>query len=394
MQLEPLPYSEKRNPHCRSGPPMRLYQNEDLERIAHEKWGGAEGLREEQAKRAAKREARAVDKAANAQTQGPRADTLDLPDMPLPGQAELHPLLVERIREVPAQAAADNQATQDDAAQPRSNSTGVLYWMNTALRAHENPALEVAVREAAARRVPLRVAVVLLASHPHMNTRRLTFALEGARDAQTELAKHGLHLQVWSRPVLRKSPVLRAGTSRCWCHRSAQCGACVFSLVRACFYEQAAHVLCTYQPIVRGCTSINSPCTFQLRCTWWRFAGVRRWHERRGHPSTRCANSCCKRSRHARHAGLAAPRANGTGLRTCGHRRHADPAQSKVATGTAGGAAWCRAAVGRGHGVRDAHAGGVAQVRGLRRVQVRCMLTIEHSSSATPCMMSCASDKI
>ena len=173
---------------------MRLYQNEDLERVAHEKWGGVEGLRAEQAKRAAKREERADTKAAQTQAQGGTPNTTIPADLPPPGAAALHALLVERIRVISAEAQAAAVVQPHDADAPQHGS--VLYWMNTALRAHENPALEAAAREAAARSVPLRVVVMLLASHPHMNARRLTFALEGAQDAQVQLAKHGIQLQV------------------------------------------------------------------------------------------------------------------------------------------------------------------------------------------------------
>ena len=63
----------------------------------------------------------------------------------------------------------------------------VLYWMRTAARAEENPALDVARAAAAARRAPLVVAAVLLTGHPYPTARRWQFWLEGLRDVQRDL---------------------------------------------------------------------------------------------------------------------------------------------------------------------------------------------------------------
>ena len=68
--------------------------------------------------------------------------------------------------------------------------------MCTALRAHENPAVEVAAREAVALNVRLRIATVVCSKLPHMNARRVVFALEGMANVQCELAQHGTKLEV------------------------------------------------------------------------------------------------------------------------------------------------------------------------------------------------------
>ena len=65
----------------------------------------------------------------------------------------------------------------------------VLYWMRTAVRAEENPALDVARAAAAARGAPLLVAAFLLGAHPYPTARRWVFWLEGLRDAQRELRR-------------------------------------------------------------------------------------------------------------------------------------------------------------------------------------------------------------
>ena len=63
----------------------------------------------------------------------------------------------------------------------------VLYWMRTAVRAHENPALDVARHEATARSIPLLIAAFVLAGHTYPTQRRYKFWLEGLADTQAEL---------------------------------------------------------------------------------------------------------------------------------------------------------------------------------------------------------------
>ena len=63
----------------------------------------------------------------------------------------------------------------------------VLYWMRTALRGHENPALDVARALANGRGVPLIVAAFVLRSHTYPTARRYQFWLQGLHDTQLEL---------------------------------------------------------------------------------------------------------------------------------------------------------------------------------------------------------------
>lgn len=71
--------------------------------------------------------------------------------------------------------------------------------MRSAVRAHENPALDVALTVAASLRLPAFVLQVLGEEGPYASDRHLRFALEGARDVARELAARGvghlLHLQ-------------------------------------------------------------------------------------------------------------------------------------------------------------------------------------------------------
>lgn len=82
----------------------------------------------------------------------------------------------------------------DHSAGPRTNARGefVLYWMRTAVRAHENPALDVALRAARELRVPVFVYHALSERYPYASDRHHTFILEGARDVEAECAQRGV----------------------------------------------------------------------------------------------------------------------------------------------------------------------------------------------------------
>ncbi|NNE68906.1 MAG: NAD(P)-binding protein [Rhodothermales bacterium] len=68
----------------------------------------------------------------------------------------------------------------------------VLYWMHHAVRAEENPALDLACQAAASLDVPLLVYQGLGGSHPHNNDRHHTFILEGAKAVAEDLARRGI----------------------------------------------------------------------------------------------------------------------------------------------------------------------------------------------------------
>jgi photolyase PhrII len=65
----------------------------------------------------------------------------------------------------------------------------VVYWMRTAVRGHENPALEVAAAYARRLALPFFVYHALDERYPHASDRHHRFILEGARDVAGELAK-------------------------------------------------------------------------------------------------------------------------------------------------------------------------------------------------------------
>jgi photolyase PhrII len=68
----------------------------------------------------------------------------------------------------------------------------VLYWMRTAVRGHENPALDTALLAARALGLPVFVYHALSERYPYASDRHHTFILEGARDVAEELARRGI----------------------------------------------------------------------------------------------------------------------------------------------------------------------------------------------------------
>ena len=92
-------------------------------------------------------------------------------------------LLRERVRVIWPVESAEN----DD-------SKWVLYWMRTAMRGHDNPALDAAVTLANKRGLSVLVYQELRADgpRPYANDRHHTFVLQGARDVQRELAGRGI----------------------------------------------------------------------------------------------------------------------------------------------------------------------------------------------------------
>ena len=76
----------------------------------------------------------------------------------------------------------------------RSHPAGafVVYWMRTAVRAHENPALDTALTVAQSAGLPVFVYHALSERYPYASDRHHTFILEGARDVAAACAARGI----------------------------------------------------------------------------------------------------------------------------------------------------------------------------------------------------------
>ncbi len=90
----------------------------------------------------------------------------------------------------------------------------VLYWMRVAVRAHENPALDVALALARAWELPLLVFHALGERYPFASDRHHTFILEGALDVREELAAKGIAYAFHLERPGHRGPHLRALASR------------------------------------------------------------------------------------------------------------------------------------------------------------------------------------
>ncbi len=101
-------------------------------------------------------------------------------------QESLPPALAERTRRIGSKHEA-------------SAGEWVLYWMRTAIRTEENPALNVAIEFANQLGLPLLVYQGLSERYPFSSDRHHTFILQGARDVQAAFAEraisYALHIE-------------------------------------------------------------------------------------------------------------------------------------------------------------------------------------------------------
>jgi photolyase PhrII len=95
---------------------------------------------------------------------------------------------VSLLRSLPAPLAERVRPLGDPSAAPRF----VLYWMRTAVRAHQNPALDVALTLGRELGVGVFVYHALSERYPYASDRHHTFILEGARDVAAALTARGI----------------------------------------------------------------------------------------------------------------------------------------------------------------------------------------------------------
>jgi deoxyribodipyrimidine photo-lyase len=83
---------------------------------------------------------------------------------------------------------------------PRPAGKCVVYWMQRAMRIHENPALDVAIDAANLLGLPVVVFFSVIPNYPNANLRHYHFMQQGLRDVETEAAGRGVGF------VLRRHP--------------------------------------------------------------------------------------------------------------------------------------------------------------------------------------------
>ena len=79
---------------------------------------------------------------------------------------------------------------------PRPKAAYVLYWMQQSQRAHDNPALEIAIQKANRLDLPVLVCFGLMDGYPEANRRHYRFMLEGLADTQALLARRRIRMVV------------------------------------------------------------------------------------------------------------------------------------------------------------------------------------------------------
>jgi photolyase PhrII len=86
---------------------------------------------------------------------------------------------------------------------------GIVYWMRTAVRGHDNPALDVAVHLANTSGQPLLVYHAISERYPYASDRHHTFLLEGAHDVADELEQRGIPYALHVERPGHRTPHLR-----------------------------------------------------------------------------------------------------------------------------------------------------------------------------------------
>lgn len=90
----------------------------------------------------------------------------------------------------------------------------VLYWMRTAMRGTENPALTIAIETANCLGLPLLVYQGVSERYPFASDRHHTFLLQGARDVQQELSQRNINYVVHVERPGHRSPAIRSLAER------------------------------------------------------------------------------------------------------------------------------------------------------------------------------------
>lgn len=83
---------------------------------------------------------------------------------------------------------------------PRKNSQCVVYWMQRAMRIHDNPALDVAIAAGNLLDLPVVVYFSVIPNYPNANLRRYHFLTQGLRDVEADAAERGLGFVVRRHP--------------------------------------------------------------------------------------------------------------------------------------------------------------------------------------------------
>ncbi|HEV2214439.1 MAG TPA: deoxyribodipyrimidine photo-lyase, partial [Terracidiphilus sp.] len=102
-----------------------------------------------------------------------------------------------------AKLAVDARVTVRRGGAPREGARCVVYWMQRAMRAVDNPALDVAVRAGNALGLPVVVFFSVIPNYPNANLRHYHFLAQGLRDVEVDAAGRGVGFVVRRHPENR-----------------------------------------------------------------------------------------------------------------------------------------------------------------------------------------------
>jgi deoxyribodipyrimidine photo-lyase len=107
---------------------------------------------------------------------------------------------IPRLPEPFAQLASNPRVLVRRDGLPRPGGKCVVYWMQRAMRIHDNPALDVAIDAANLLGLPVVVFFSVIPNYPNANLRHYHFMQQGLRDVETDAAGRGVGF------VLRRHP--------------------------------------------------------------------------------------------------------------------------------------------------------------------------------------------
>ena len=119
--------------------------------------------------------------------------------------------------------ARDARVTVRRGGPANAEGRAVVYWMQRAQRATDNPALETAIRAANLLKKPVVVFVGIVRDYPNANLRSYAFFAQGLRAVASGLERRGIGfaLRAWpERTVQRVRSTIRARRRRAPAHPS------------------------------------------------------------------------------------------------------------------------------------------------------------------------------
>ncbi|HEY2471236.1 MAG TPA: deoxyribodipyrimidine photo-lyase [Terracidiphilus sp.] len=112
----------------------------------------------------------------------------------------MHPIQSVALPDALARLADNPRIQIRRAGPPRPEGKCVVYWMQRAMRIHENPAADIAIDAANLLGLPVVVFFSVVPNYPNANLRHYHFMQQGLRDVEEDAAERGLGF------VLRRHP--------------------------------------------------------------------------------------------------------------------------------------------------------------------------------------------